>query len=83
MVTLDDVHEVRSFVLLIRFVLASSSNKPFGVRVTGSWSKRGMSTGTISIRPSEFTRVAMLARSNTLLTNVIGAGATKGTPFAI
>jgi len=33
------------------FVRATSSSKPFGPSVTGSWSKRGVSTEVVSMRP--------------------------------
>ncbi len=63
----------------IKFVRDSSRSKPLGASVTGSWSKRGVSAGTTSTRPCAFTRVAVLALANELLTNVTGAEATNGT----
>jgi LPXTG-motif cell wall-anchored protein len=49
--------------------------------MNGSWSKRGVSAGTVSINPVAFTRVAVLARANVLLTKMTGAETTKGTAF--
>jgi hypothetical protein len=60
------------------FVRATSSSKPFGASVMGSWSKRGVSAGAVSMRPWEFTKEAIDARVNVGTGNVTGAGAKKG-----
>jgi hypothetical protein len=66
-----------------RLVRDSSRTKPDGASVAGSWSYRGVSVGTISISPTEFTWVAMLARVNLGLVKIIDAGAVKKTQLAI
>ena len=75
MVDLALVHNVRSLDLVTMFVLASSRSKPFGAPVTGSWSKRGVFTGTISMRPWELTNVPMDSRVNVGTGIVTGVGA--------
>jgi hypothetical protein len=58
------VHKVKSLDLAIRFVRASSISKPLGASVTGSWSKRKVSAGAVSIRPAEVMYVPMDALVN-------------------
>jgi hypothetical protein len=58
------VHKVKSLDLAIAFVRASSISKPLGASVTGSWSKRKVSAGAVSIRPAEVTNVPMDALMN-------------------
>jgi hypothetical protein len=66
------------FERVSKFVRASSRSKPFGASVTGSWSKRGVSARATSIRPAEFTNVAMDARVNVGTGNVTVANAMNG-----
>ena len=58
------VHKVKSLDLAIAFVRASSISKPLGASVTGSWSKRKVSAGAVSIRPAPVTNVPMDALVN-------------------
>ena len=78
MVDLALDHTVRSLVLEIKFVPSASRSKPFGAPVTGSWSKRGVSAGAVSMSPWELTNVAMDARVNDGTGNVTGVGAMNG-----
>jgi len=71
-------HTVISVVIDIRFVRSSSRSKPLGVRVTGSWSKRGVFVGTTSIRPWKLTMVAMEFLANEGIRKMIGAGEVNG-----
>jgi hypothetical protein len=68
----------RSLDWSTKFVRASSSNKPLGVRVTGSWSNRGVFAWTTSMRPWKLTMVAMEFRTNEGIRKMIGAGVMNG-----
>jgi hypothetical protein len=72
------VQAERTLDLGSKFVPAASSNKPFGAPVTGSWSKRGVFTGAISMRPWELTKEATDALTNEGARNETGAGAING-----
>ena len=58
----------------ITLVCSFSRSKPLGVRVTGSWSKRGVFACTTSMRPWKLTMVAMEFLTNEGIRNMIGAG---------
>ena len=62
----------------MRFVPSASRSKPFGAPVTGSWSKRGVSAGAISMSHWELTNVETDARVNDGSRNVTGVGAMNG-----
>ncbi len=68
----------KSLELIRTFVRDSSSKKPFGALDAGSWSKRGLSGGTTSISPMEFTTVATDAIVNDATKNDTAVGAMNG-----
>jgi hypothetical protein len=77
-ITLVHAALLNVFDVVIKFVSSFSSNKPLGVRVTGSWSKRGVFAWTTSIRPWKLTLVAMELLTNEGIRKMIGAGVMNG-----